>query len=166
MMMHIFLHLIVALTIFVNSILLGTLSGFTDYPGASYVVDIIHQYKNYVLIAIWCQIPIIYLIVLKAYINPIQRLSREIAAFVTGVREEPEALSANTWSKGMNYIISFFIRSLQILRIFKDELRSGRQLRTEVEIASEIQKSALGHENPIIPSLEVVYAIKSATEVG
>ncbi len=43
----------------------------------------------------------------------------------------------------MNNVISFFIKSLQILRVFKQELRDGRKLRSEVEIASEIQKNSI-----------------------
>lgn len=84
---------------------------------------------------------------------------------MTGIDEEP-VLEANAWSKGMNYVIGFFVKSLQILRIFKKELREGRQLRTEVEIASEIQKNVMADSNSIVPSLEVALATHSASEVG
>ena len=87
-------------------------------------------------------LPIIYFIVYKAYVRPIQQLNKNISRFMTGIDEEPD-LVANTWSKGMNNVISFFIKSLQILRVFKQELRDGRKLRSEVEIASEIQKNSI-----------------------
>lgn len=83
---------------------------------------------------------------------------------MTGIDEEP-LLEANAWSKGMNYVISFFIKSLQILRIFKKELREGRQLRTEVEIASEIQKNVMADSGSIVPDLEIALASNPATEV-
>lgn len=110
-------------------------------------------------------LPLLYFITYKAYIWPIQRLNKSISRFMTGIDEEP-VLEANAWSKGMNYVIWFFVKSLQILRIFKKELREGRQLRTEVEIASEIQKNVMADSNSIVPSLEIALATHSASEVG
>ncbi len=66
----------------------------------------------------------------------------------------------------MRNVISFFIKSLQILKVFKQELRDGRKLRSEVEIASEIQRYALGYEEATIPSLEIAMATTAASEVG
>ena len=66
----------------------------------------------------------------------------------------------------MNYIINFFIKSLQILKVFKQELRDGRKLRSEVEIASEIQKRVIASETSIVPSLEIAMASCPASEVG
>jgi serine phosphatase RsbU (regulator of sigma subunit) len=66
----------------------------------------------------------------------------------------------------MNYIISFFIKSLQILKVFKKELREGRKLRSEVEIASEIQKNVIADGAVKIPSLDIALATVPASEVG
>ena len=63
-------------------------------------------------------LPIVYIIVYNAYINPIQKLNRNISRFMTGIDENPD-LTPDTWSHGMNNVISFFIKSLQILRVFK-----------------------------------------------
>lgn len=41
---------------------------------------------------------------------------------MTGIDEDPD-IEADSWSRGMNYVITFFIKSLQILRVFKKELR-------------------------------------------
>jgi serine phosphatase RsbU (regulator of sigma subunit) len=70
------------------------------------------------------------------------------------------------WSQGMSYIIGFFVKSLQILKIFKQELRDGRKLRSEVEIASEIQRHVIANEDTTIPSLEIALATTPASEVG
>lgn len=66
----------------------------------------------------------------------------------------------------MTNIISFFIKSLQILRVFKQELRDGRKLRSEVEIASEIQRHVIANEDTVVPSLEIALATNPASEVG
>ena len=84
---------------------------------------------------------------------------------MTGIQEETN-LETTSWSQGMNYLTSFFVKSLQILKVFKQELRDGRKLRSEVEIASEIQKHVLDKEETAIPSLEIAMATTPATEVG
>lgn len=66
----------------------------------------------------------------------------------------------------MNHVISFFSKSLQILKVFKQELRDGRKLRSEVEIASEIQKHVMEYGDTVIPSLEIALATVPASEVG
>ena len=43
-------------------------------------------------------LPIVYFIVYKAYVRPIQQLNMNISRFMTGIDEEPD-LVANTWSK-------------------------------------------------------------------
>ncbi len=84
---------------------------------------------------------------------------------MTGIQDDIE-IHPNTWSKAMNYLIGFFIKSLQILKVFKKELRDGRKLRTEVDIAGEIQKHVLEKETVNIPSLEIAMATTPASEVG
>ena len=110
-------------------------------------------------------LPIVYFIVYKAYVQPIQNLNKHISRFMTGIDEEPNILP-NTWSKGMNNVISFFVKSLQILRVFKQELRDGRKLRSEVEIASEIQKNSIAGDESIVPSLDIAIGAAPASEVG
>jgi hypothetical protein len=84
---------------------------------------------------------------------------------MTGIIEEPQ-IQANSWSAGMNSVITFFIKSLQILKVFKQELRDGRKLRSEVDIASEIQEQTLNQENSIVPGLTIAMATTPASEVG
>ncbi len=66
----------------------------------------------------------------------------------------------------MNKVIVFFIKSLQILKVFKQELRDWRKLRSEVEIASEIQKKTLDQQNIVVPDLTIAMATTPASEVG
>lgn len=92
-------------------------------------------------------------------------LNLEIAKFMTGAQEDTH-IAATSLSRSMNTLTSFFVKSLQILKVFKDELRDGRKLRSEVEIASEIQKHILDKEAVAVPYLEIAMATTSATEVG
>ncbi len=111
------------------------------------------------------QLPLLYIVVYLAYIWPVQVLNQSIAKFMAGIDEDPN-IHINSLSKGMNYIVSFFIKSLQILKVFKQELRDGRKLRSEVEIASEIQRHVVANEDTVIPSLEIAIATVPASEVG
>lgn len=158
-MLHKILPIIVLLLVGLDTIFLMGLSG------SSFSKDIIQYFPSWSIIFIILQLPILYGIVYFGYIGPVQRLNQSIARFMTGTEEEP-SVTANAWSKGMNHVIEFFVKSLQILKIFKQELRDGRKLRSEVEIASEIQRHVIANEETTIPSLEVALATTPASEVG
>lgn len=113
---------------------------------------------------ILAQILLVILWVYAIYARPIHSLNQDIALFLTGVQSESN-LKGNTLNKEMNFVIDFFVKSLEILKNFKDEIRSGRVLKGEVEIASELQRHILQKDTMIIPSLEIAMGAKAATEV-
>lgn len=157
------LHRILFITVIILIILdWFILAGFADYWPFEY-----YSNHNPLLAAflIIIQFPILYIILYKAYIEPINNLTQGIARFMTGIQDEPE-IRANAWSDGMNHVTEFFIKSLQILKVFKQELRDGRKLRSEVDIASEIQKQTLDQQNVIVPGLTIAMATTPASEVG
>jgi serine phosphatase RsbU (regulator of sigma subunit) len=152
-MLHILLTIIVILLFILDTMILLGIGGvgfLQAYTSSNiFVASLI----------ILGQLPVFYFIVYKSYIGPVQKLNREIAKFMTGMQEDIQ-IEPNSLSQGMNYLISFF------LKVFKEELRDGRKLRSEVEIASEIQKHILDKEEVIVPSLEIAMATSAATEVG
>lgn len=158
MLHRIFPVIIVILIILDGFILLG----FGDY---GYLSDFSQANPIMATILVIIQFPIIYTILYKAYIGPIQLLTQDIARFMTGLQEEPQ-IQPVAWSGGMNRVIVFFLKSLQILKVFKQELRDGRKLRSEVEIASEIQKQTLDQQNVLVPGLTIAMATTPASEVG
>lgn len=107
---------------------------------------------------------VFYYFVKSALIYPINELKKEIASFLTWwkVNKKFEIQSANP---SVQYIISFFNKSLEILKNFKEELMSGKELKSEVQLAAEIQKNALTKILPKIESIDIVANAKSATEV-
>jgi serine phosphatase RsbU (regulator of sigma subunit) len=125
----------------------------------------VSEWPLFTAILILLQLPTFYFIIYKAYIGPIQKLNKNISRFMTGIDEDPD-IETDSWSRGMNYVITFFIKSLQILRVFKKELREWRKLRTEVEIASDIQKNVMADSSSIVPGLEIALASCPASEVG
>jgi hypothetical protein len=96
-------------------------------------------------------LPIVYFIVYKAYVQPIQNLNQSI--FPALWRESMKnqiSLRPIRGVKGWIMWYHFSSKSLQILRVFKQELRDGRKLRSEVEIASEIQKNSIAGDESLL----------------
>lgn len=113
---------------------------------------------------LYSQIGLVLYYIRNVYVLPIYSLKKEIALFLSGSHSE-DTLSISGLNSDANFIINFFNKSLQILRNFKDEMKAGRVLRSEVEIAAEIQRTVLDKKSTQIPSLEYVANSKSATEV-
>jgi serine phosphatase RsbU (regulator of sigma subunit) len=158
-MFHRILTITVVFLILLDGLLLLGMGGYGPFEGFA------TSSRLMVSILLMVQLPTMYFIVYKAYIGPIQALNQEVAKFMTGIQEDTK-IEANSLSRGMNYLINFFSKSLQILKVFKQELRDGRKLRSEVEIASEIQKHIFAKEETVIPSLEIAMGTNSASEVG
>lgn len=106
-----------------------------------------------------------YFFVSSTFLTPVNELKKQISLFLT-IWTGSWKLEMNTAHPSMKYVISFFNKSLEILKNFKDELKSGKVLKSEVQLASEIQKNTLTKNLPVIPSIDIVANTKSATEVG
>lgn len=106
-----------------------------------------------------------YFFVSSTFLTPVNELKKQISLFLT-IWTSSWKLEMNTAHPSMKYVISFFNKSLEILKNFKDELKSGKVLKSEVQLASEIQKNTLTKNLPKIPSIDIVANTKSATEVG
>ena len=158
-MLHRILPIILVFLIILDALIL---LGFWDIGFFVYFANHNTILASFLIIV---QVPLLYIILYKSYIEPINQLTQDIARFMTGIAEEPE-IRANAWSDGMNKVTEFFIKSLQILKVFKQELRDGRKLRSEVDIASEIQKQTLDQKNVIVPDLTIAMATTPASEVG
>ncbi|MBP6981693.1 serine/threonine-protein phosphatase [Candidatus Gracilibacteria bacterium] len=156
--MYIAIPFIIGILFIIDAVLLFAFSGLG-------MTELVQDAPMISVIFILIQLPIIYFVLYKSYIQPLEQLNQSIAKFMTGVDEDVN-LNPDSWNKGMNYVISFFVKSLQILKVFKQELRDGRKLRSEVEIASEMQKHVLSKTNLVIPSLEIALATAPASEVG
>lgn len=99
------------------------------------------------------------------YIKPLRGLKREIALFLAGSKNGGKFRAGNI-NPDIRFITSFFNKSLEILKNFKDEFKAWRVLKSEVEFASEIQKHVLQKRTVVVPSIDIVADSKSATEVG
>lgn len=119
----------------------------------------------YYLVIMIFEIVVIYFFTFTSIIKPISDLKREIAQFLTWWKKW-QSLEFSGANPEIKYIISFFNRSLEMLKNVKEEFISGKALKWEVELASEIQKNTLNKKLVEVPSLDIVANTKSASEVG
>jgi serine phosphatase RsbU (regulator of sigma subunit) len=97
--------------------------------------------------------------------RPLAALRKQIALFLTGSKAAGQ-FETDSPNANFAFVNTFIAKSLQILVKFRKEMEEGRVLRTEVEIAADIQKHILAQAQVQIPGIDVVARTKSATEVG
>ncbi len=107
---------------------------------------------------------LLYNIFFKSLIKPIIELKKEISIFLSWIKKW-EQIQFSWSNPDLNFIIQFFNKSLGILKNFKEELKSGKVLKSEVELASEIQKNILNKKQESTGSLDIIANTKSASEV-
>ena len=141
--------------------LMGTLSDILTTFGVQKTHDFI------VILTIFTgEFACIFVFIYFYFTGPIDALKRQVAYFLTNNKKDIPFSTAGTANPDINYVGSFLGKSLEILRAFKDEMQSGRTLRSEVDIAAELQKHILAKKTVAIPGLDIVANSRSATEVG
>lgn len=98
------------------------------------------------------------------FVVPVGSLRKQIALFLIGSNKSSDPIQA--FHPDIIFLNNFFQKSLEILKTFKSELQSGRVLKSEVELAADIQRATFRKQLPMIPSMDIVANSKSATEVG
>ncbi len=100
------------------------------------------------------------------YIWPINNLKYLIQKFYIWELKWKEINIKKSKNKDVNYIITFFVKTLDTLKNIKDEFFHWKEIKWEVEIWKEIQWKMLGKELLSIPSLNLVAKSKPAWEIG
>lgn len=73
---------------------------------------------------------------------------------------------AKTKNPHLNYILLFFSKTLNTLKNIKWEFIHGKEIKSEVDLAREIQEKLLTKKLKDVPSLSVVAKSKPAREIG
>lgn len=66
----------------------------------------------------------------------------------------------------MNYVLLFFGKTLSTLKNIKDEFLHGKEIKSEVDLAGELQEKLLNKKIPEVPELEIVGKSRPAGEIG
>lgn len=125
--------------------------------------ELLGSLDNYFYLTV-AEIVLIFLVYLKTTLYPLKSLSWKIALFLTWSKNWKN--KNNLFSNDIKFITNFLDKILDLIKDFKEELMSWRELKWEVQLAAEIQKQVLKEKLIDIPSFEFVAKTKSASEVG
>lgn len=123
---------------------------------------------KYILIGLFFLVQAIITIALVhiLYKQPIQELKYLIQKFYVWELKWKDIDIKQSKNKDVNYIITFFVKTLDTLKNIKDEFFHGKEIKGEVSIWKEIQWKMLDKKLLEIPSLNVVAKSRPAWEIG
>ncbi len=123
--------------------------------------------KYYILASVLSiEASLIIFLVHSFYTKPINNLKYLIQRFYVWELKWKDIHIDKSKNKDVNYIITFFTKTLDTLKNIKDEFFHWKEIKWEVEIGKEIQWKMLGKKLLEIPSLNVVAKSKPAWEIG
>lgn len=108
---------------------------------------------------------IIMLIIKINYENPIAQLEYNIKSFISWSLKWKDLVFEKNINPHLSYILRFFTTTLNMLKNIRDEFLSGKAIKSEVDLAREIQEKLLYKKLETIPSLEVIAKSKPAWEI-
>jgi len=118
---------------------------------------------------IWIIFATFFLVKLSLHIlydRPIATLEHTIKRFLMGSLKDEELQFKRVSNPHLNYVLLFFSKTLHTLKHIKSEFLHGKEIKWEVELASEIQDKLLKKKTPHIEDLEIIAKSKPAWEIG
>ncbi len=109
---------------------------------------------------------ILRVIIYYFYDAPINKLEYTIKKFLVGSLKDSDIHLHRTTNPHLNYILLFFTKTLGTLKNIKSEFLHGKEIKSEVDLAWEIQWKLLGKKVPDIPKLQIVAKSSPAWEIG
>jgi len=109
---------------------------------------------------------IIIFLIKQFYYNPIAELKFLIQKFYIWDLKWKDINIEKSLNPNINYIITFFIKTLDTLKNIKDEFLHWKEIKWEVSIWKEIQEKMLSKKLIEVPSLNVIANSKPAGEIG
>jgi hypothetical protein len=105
-------------------------------------------------------------IIFTFYDKPIRHLEYTIKRFLVGSLKDSDIKVQRTSNPHLNYILLFFTKTLGTLKHIKSEFLHGKEIKSEVNLAGEIQGKLLDKKIPKIPNLQIVAKSIPAGEIG
>lgn len=99
------------------------------------------------------------------YDKPIKNLEYTIKRFLVWSLKENDITFKKSFNPHLNYILLFFWKTLHTLRHIKSEFLHGKEIKWEVELASEIQDKLFSKKLPEVPDLIIIWKSKPAGEI-
>lgn len=100
------------------------------------------------------------------YSEPIKEIKFLIQKFLIGELKWKDINIKKSPNDNINYIVSFFLKTLDTLKNIKDEFLHWKEIKWEVSLWKEIQEKMLSKKMIEVPSLNIVAKSKPAGEIG
>ena len=108
---------------------------------------------------------LIILLIRVFYYNPIAELKLLIQKFYIWDLKWKDIKIKKSLNPNINYIVTFFLKTLDTLKNIKDEFMHWKEIKWEVSIWKEIQEKMLLKKDIKVPSLNIVAKSKPAGEI-
>ncbi len=105
-------------------------------------------------------------IIKTVYEKPIIELEYTIKRFILWQLKNQKIDIESSTNPHLDYVIKFFSKTLNTLKNIKDEFVHGKEIKSEVTLAREIQDKLLAKTLLSIPSLNIIAKSKPAGEIG
>lgn len=129
-------------------------------------VDILSFNLLYFFLAIFLEWLIIVYLIRVNYVKPINDLNEHINDFITWKTKETDiTINSDYKNPNVRRVIKFFDLILHSLKNIKQEFLSWKAIKSEVQLATELQEKLLNKKFEIVPSLDVVAKSMPAWEV-
>lgn len=100
------------------------------------------------------------------YERPLIDLEHFIKKFLIWALKQEEIKVFKTGNPQLDYIVSFFKKTIHTLKDIKSEFTHGKAIKGEVELAKEIQSKLLNKTLETVPHLEIIGKSRPAWEIG
>jgi len=118
-------------------------------------------------ILIIIQLLLIIFLIKKSFWEPLNELNQTIREFMSGSNKNKDIrINTNILNPQVRFTLSFFDFILNSIKNIKNEFLSGKAIKSEVQLATELQEKLLNKKLEKIPSIEVIAKSKPAWEIG
>jgi len=118
-------------------------------------------------IIIIIQLLLIIFLIKKSFWEPLNELNQTIREFMSGSNKNKDIrINTNILNPQVRFTLSFFDFILNSIKNIKNEFLSGKAIKSEVQLATELQEKLLNKKLEKIPSIEVIAKSKPAWEIG
>lgn len=116
---------------------------------------------------IFTQLIFLIFLIKKSYSEPLDNLNKIIREFMSWNSKDKEIkIDWNILNPQVRFTLSFFDFILNSIKNIKSEFLSGKAIKSEVQLATELQEKLLNKKLEYIPSIEVIAKSRPAWEIG
>lgn len=153
-----FFQIILLLIIFTNPVLI-------IYFNEIFYHLSLYEKVFFLWLATFVEFLLIIFLINKSYHGPLLKLEYLIKSFIVWNLKDNDIKFKKTLNPHLNYTLLFFSKTLNTLKNIKQEFLHGKTIKSEVEIAKEIQWKILEKKLETVPSLDIVIKSKPAWEI-